>query len=224
MVSEAELYRHLSQYLTEQRAALFDKVASRRTRHLCVVLEDIFQPHNASAVLRSCDCFGVQEVHIIENRNEYTVNPEVALGAAKWLDLHRYTHEENNTLPCLMSLRERGYQIVATSLSDESIPIEQVDLSTPSAIVFGTEMTGISDTVRQEADVHVKIPMRGFTESFNISVAAAICLYEWRSQLEASEINWELTDVQRLQLKTEWAMRSIKNGEEIAQSFAKEHG
>src|SRR5688572_25411329 len=110
-----ELIAYLSGFVSENRKKKFEEVIRFRTRHITIALEDIYQPHNASAVLRSCDCFGIQDVHIIENRNAYTVNPDVALGSSKWLNLYKYNQQEENTLSCIRSLKDKGYRLVATT-------------------------------------------------------------------------------------------------------------
>jgi tRNA (guanosine-2'-O-)-methyltransferase len=121
-MDSAALLDYLLSFLTPQRKEKFLKVAGERTRHIAVVLEDIYQPHNASAVLRSCDCFGVQDVHIIENKNHFDVNPDVAVGASKWLSLHKYRREEDNTTACLAALKNKGYLLVATTPTPGNIP------------------------------------------------------------------------------------------------------
>src|SRR6185312_2467376 len=165
---KSELLGHLSQFVTEERKKRFEEVLQNRTRHIAIALEDIYQPHNASAVLRSCDCFGIQDVHIIENENKYTVNPDVALGSYKWLTLNRYNKkDENNTVNCIDTLKKQVYAIAVTSPHKDSYTIENVPLNKKLALFFGTEMQGMSDQLEKNAEVFVKIPMLGFTESFN---------------------------------------------------------
>ena len=139
-----------------------------RTRYLTVVLEDIFQSQNASAVLRTCDCFGIQDVHIIENRNPYEINPDVELGSAKWLNMNRYNKSGHNTLEAFTELRKKGYKIIATSPHKNDLMIQDLPIEHKIALVFGSEREGLSDIALQNADAFVKIPMYGFTESFNI--------------------------------------------------------
>ncbi|MGZ6540211.1 MAG: TrmH family RNA methyltransferase, partial [Bacteroidia bacterium] len=167
--TDKDFIDYLSQFVSETRRAKFDTVLNYRTRHITVVLEDLYQPHNASAVLRSCDIFGIQDIHIIENKNAYTVNKDIALGAPKWLNLYKYRKEENNSLDCIKKLKEQGYRIVATTPHEKDCNLEDLSVDKPLALFFGTELTGISHTVREHADEYVKIPMYGFTESFNIS-------------------------------------------------------
>jgi len=218
-----ELIRYLSQFITEERFSLFNKIIKDRTRYMTVVLEDIFQPHNASAVLRSCDCFGVQDVHIIENENEYTVNPDVALGSSKWLNLNKYNKKENNTLYTINKLKEKGYRIIATTPHTDDVKLEDFDISKGKfALMFGSEQPGLSKTAMENADEFLRIPMYGFTESFNISVSAAIVLHHLSLKLRQSDINYKLTNIEQEEIISEWLKRSIKDSEKIIKKFLSE--
>lgn len=212
---------HLLNFVSENKQTIFQEVISNRTNHFTVVLEDIFQPHNASAILRSCDVFGVQNVHIIENKNEYNINPKVVMGASKWLDIHKHNELENNTLNCINQLRKQGYKIYATSPHADSYLIENIPIDNKFALFFGTEQNGLSDLVLDNADEHVKIPMYGFTESLNISVSGAICMYEISKRLKSSNINWQLTDQEKTNLLIEWAKKVVKRSEAIENDFYK---
>lgn len=214
-----ELIDYLSQFISESRRAKFDEVVKFRTRYVTVVLEDLYQPHNASAVLRSCDCFGVQDIHIIENKNAYTVNPDVALGSPKWLNLYKYKKEENNTLSCIKQLKAKGYSIIATTPHKDDHTIETLPIDKPMALVFGTELTGISDTVREHADEFVKIPMFGFTESFNISVSAALCLNTIISRVHKSDVHWQMTEEEKEELILTWLRNTINKVDLIEKDF-----
>ena len=206
-----ELVEILSSYVTSSRLAKMKAVLSRRTRHLTIVLEDIYQSHNASAVIRSCDCFGVQDVHIIENRNKYTVNPDVALGASKWLSLKKYDAQDFNTTACLAKLKEQGYQLIATTPHKDDCLLEELPLQQKTALLFGTEMQGLTPEAISMADGFTKIPMAGFTESFNISVSVAICLYHLTPKIRQNVQNWELSEDEKLDVMLEWLMQSVKN-------------
>ena len=210
---------HLISFVSENKQAIFQEVISNRTNHFTVVLEDIFQPHNASAILRSCDVFGVQNVHIIENKNEYNINPKVVMGASKWLNIHKHNELENNTLSCINQLRNQGYKIYATSPHADSYLIENIPIDNKFALFFGTEKEGLSDLVLDNADEHVKIPMYGFTESLNISVSGAICMYETSKRLKSSNINWQLSDQEKTDLLIEWAKKVVKRSEAIENDF-----
>ncbi len=217
-----ELIKYLAENVTENRNALFDKVIEDRTKYISVVLEDIYQPHNASAVLRSCDCFGIQDVHIIENRNKYNVNPDVALGSSKWLNMYRYNEQENNTREALHKLKAQGYRIVATTPHTNDVELYDFDVTKgKAAMVFGTELTGISDIVNEEADEFVRIPMYGFTESFNISVSAALVLQHLAHQIRITNVNWQLTEEEKVDLKLNWLRATVKSATLIEQEFYK---
>lgn len=214
-----ELINYLSNLISENRRAKFDEVLNYRTRHITIVLEDLYQPHNASAVLRSCDIFGIQDIHIIENRNAYTVNKDIALGSPKWLNTYTYKGTENNSLNCISQLKEKGYRIVATSPDKNNRSIEELSVDKPLALLFGTELTGISDTVREHADEFVTIPMFGFTESFNISVSAALCLHTLTSKLHQSSTDWHLKDPEKDELLLTWLRNTIRKSEMIEKDF-----
>lgn len=213
------LLNHLMQFVTESRKARFDAVIKYRTRYLTIVLEDIFQPHNASAVLRSCDCFGIQDVHIIENSNKYEVNPDVALGSSKWLTLLKYNQDNNNTRNCLETLRANGYRIVATTPHEDGCTIDELPLGQKTALVFGTELEGLTPLALEMSDAFVKIPMYGFTESFNISVSAALSLYHLTEKLRKSSIRWQLSEDEELDIRLLWVRQSVKNSEMIEKRF-----
>ncbi|PKQ63048.1 RNA methyltransferase [Labilibaculum filiforme] len=210
----------LEGFSSEKRIDLLNKNIENRTRYITLVLEDIFQAQNASAVIRSCDCFGVQDLHVIENYNEYHINPDVVMGATKWMDLYRYNKEKRNTLSTISKLKEQGYRIVATSPHANDILLPDFDLKKgKAAFFFGTELTGLSDEVMNNADEFVKIPMYGFTESFNISVSAAIVLNHLATELRRSAIDWQLSENEKLKLKLDWLVRSVRSGDELLEKF-----
>ncbi|NPA36431.1 MAG: RNA methyltransferase [Chlorobi bacterium] len=215
-----ELINFLSSFITENRYSQFKDVLKNRTRYITVVLEDIYQSQNASAVLRTCDCFGVQDVHIIENKNEYKINPDVALGASKWLSLNYYRKKENNTLDAINKLKADGYRIVATTPHTNDVNLEEFDLTKgKTALVFGTELTGISDIVYDNADEFLKIPMYGFTESFNISVSAAIILHHLTYELRKADIDWQLNEKDSNDLLLNWIRSSVKKSKLLEKRF-----
>lgn len=223
MQTDAERFALLSSFLTDNKRTLFERIAKERTRHVTVVLEDIYQPHNASAVVRTCDLLGVQDLHIIENRNAYKVNPDVTLGSSKWVDLHRYRDPEaDNTARCIDTLKQQGYRIVTTSPRADSLTPGSIPLDTPMAFCFGTELTGLSDELMAKADVHLRIPMHGFTESYNISVAAAIILYTVIQRLHDSTIDWRLTPDRLDALKLAWARRTVQSAQQIEERALRE--
>lgn len=221
LMIEKELIKHLEQFVSPRRVALFDRVLSKRTAYITVLMEDIYQPHNASAVLRTCDCFGIQELNIIEKKNEYQVNPDVALGSDKWLTINKYNGPGDNTINAYASLRERGYRIVATTPQHGkgASPAEFNIGKGKIALAFGTEMQGLSRQAVSEADDYIRIPMFGFTESFNISVSAAIIIYELTTRLHSSGINWQLSDAEKVSVKLNWLRNTIKKSDLIEKRF-----
>ena len=214
------LVEYFTQFVTAQRRARIDQVLQHRTRHLTIVLEDIYQPHNASAVLRSCDCFGLQDVHIIETRNTYRVNPEVDMGASKWLTLHRYSQADtDNTESCVAALRARGYRLLAASPHTEAADIADADLAGKTAVLFGTEEIGLTPTATGAADGSVRVPMFGFTESFNVSVCAALILSRLTQQLRATGVEWQLSAEEKQELRLTWLKQSIRHADELEKQF-----
>jgi len=217
----SELIEHLSKFISDNRKKKFLEVLEFRTRHITIVMEDIYQAHNASAVLRSYDCFGIQDVHIIENKNKYSINPDVALGSSKWVNLIKYNQAENNTLEALQNLKKNGYRIVATSPHANDCNLEDLNIDNKTALVFGTELLGISEEVKKNADEFVKIPMYGFTESFNISVSAALCLHTISEKLHKSKIDWKLSQSEKEIILLDWLRNSINKPELIEKEFLK---
>ena len=215
-----ELIAHLSPLLTNDRWNRFNEVLAERTQYLTVVLENIYQPLNASAVLRSADCFGIQDLHVIENYNEFTPDREVAMGSSRWLNIQRYNEQENNTLHCIQKLKKEGYRIVATTPHKNDCNLQDFDLKKgKTALLFGTEMEGLTDIALQEADEYLKIPMYGFTESFNLSVAAAVCLQQLSHQLRQENIDWQLTEAVKDEPLLNWLRYTIDRSDVVEEDF-----
>lgn len=213
---KADLYERASQLFSDNKRALFDRLAPLRTRHIAVVLEDIYQSHNASAVLRSCDCFGVQDVHVVESHNPFNPAGDVAVGSSKWVDYYKHATIQD----AYRHLHEQGYRIVATLPHENDTMIGDLDITQPTALVFGTELTGLTQEAIAGADAYVKIPMYGFTESFNISVCAALSLFSLTERMRREpSLQWQLTDDQLLDLKLHWAMQAIRDGEKVVQAL-----
>ena len=208
--------------ISDNKKVMFDKIASERTKHITLAIENVYQEHNASAVLRSCDCFGIQELHVIEKDNQYKVQRDIALGAGRWVDMFNYNQGEHVTKDCIDRLKSKGYTIVATTPHTENT-IYDLDLSQPIALIFGTERRGISQEVESMADNFVKIPMYGFTESFNISVSVAIILNTLRQRLEQSSYQWKLTQEEQTALKIKWCRKILNSGEKLEKHFREKH-
>jgi tRNA (guanosine-2'-O-)-methyltransferase len=219
IILDLDLLNHLQTFLTDSRKQTFETVLSKRTRHFTVVTEDVYQLHNTSAVMRSCDVFGVQDISIVEEINSKRIDKEIAMGSQKWVDLHRY----NSVTSCMDSLRSQGYQIVATSPHNQSVHLHEFDVTKKSAFFFGKERDGLSETVLNEADVSLKIPMYGFTESLNISVSAAIILQYVVTKLKQSNIPWSLTEDEKNELRVLWAKNTIRSADDIVSRFYKDN-
>ena len=216
---DVKLLKYLEGYLTDRRKELFHKILAERTRHFTVVLENIFQPHNASAVVRTCDIFGVQDIYTIETTYINKVSRHVAKGSQKWLDFHRFKADENNTENCFKDLRSKGYQIIGTTPHNDSCVLADFDVTKKSAFVFGVEKEGISDYAKENADGFLKIPMVGFTESLNISVAAAIILQDVTSKLKKTAIPWQLSSEEKDAIYFDWVKKTIKNVDKIVEHY-----
>lgn len=210
-MNDKEILAELQEYLTPRRKELFEKVLKQRTNHFTVVAQDVYQLHNTSAVVRSCDVFGIQNIHIIEEKFPKRIDKEIAMGAQKWVNINRY----NSARKCVQKLREQGYKIVATSPHDNSRLLEDFDISTPAALFFGTEKEGLSPEILEQADVTIKIPMAGFTESLNISVSAAIILHSLTQKLKSSATSWQLNEDEKHLIRMDWTRKTIKNSDQI---------
>ena len=217
-----QLIKHLSEFITEDRLDLFYDNLKQRTSRITIVLEDIFHSQNASAVLRTADCFAIQNIHIIETRNQHNTNPNVSLGSSNWLTETFYNKSENNTKECLQNLKKDGFRILATTPHNAK-SIHDIDVNNEKiALLFGAEQEGLSDLSLQLADEKIKIPIYGFTESYNISVAAALCMQTVISKMRASEVEWQLTEVEKDEVLLNWLRNSIKESVLIEQRFIKE--
>jgi len=217
--TKKKLLNYLSSFTTEERFQKFKEISNQRTKYVTVVLENIFQSHNASAVLRTCDCFGIQDVHIIENINHFSVNSEIAMGSSKWLNIYKYAQSANTAQTCLQNLKDNGYAVVATSLHKKAINLEDLPIDKKIAVVFGTELTGLSDVVHDLADYTMKIPMYGFTESLNISVSAAITLFYLSNKIRNSSIDYFLTEEEKTDVLLNWMRNSINMCDLIENKF-----
>lgn len=216
-----ELLDHLLEFVSDNKKNLFEKIIQYRTRYITVVVEDIFQPHNISAVLRTCDCFGIQDVHIVENKNKFKINPDIALGSSKWITLKKFNSGENSALSAIHFLKDQGYRIVAATPHKNDKLLSDLSLVSKTALLFGTEMGGLSDISIQNADEFVKIPMYGFTESFNISVSVAIVLHYLTEKLRSSDINWKLDKDEMTNIKLSWVKNVLKRSELYEKRFLK---
>ena len=218
-MDHSKLISYLEAFVTEERKETFQKVLQNRTRHFTVVLEDLYQKHNTSAITRSCDIFGIQDLHIIENKYQTYVSNQVGKGSQKWLTFHRYNQELHNTQACIDAVRAKGYQIIATTPHETSEFVGDFDITKKAAFVFGVEKEGVSDLVLAQADAHLKVPMYGFTESLNVSVAAAIVLQNVSSRLRDTAVPWQLSTDDQQAVYLQWLQKSIKSIDKILKRY-----
>ena len=210
-----ELIEYLETFLTPRRQDLFKQVLEERTRFLTVAIEDVGHLHNTSAVMRSCDAFGVQDIHVIEELKGKRIDREIAMGAQKWTSVKRYDSTKN----ALAKLKSEGYQIVATTPHHTAHKLEDFKLDKPTALFFGSEKDGLTETVIEAADEYIYIPTFGFTQSLNISVCAAILLQELTQRLRNSSLDWKLKPKDIEEIKTLWLKRNLKDYDALVAQF-----
>ncbi len=215
------LIEFLGQYVTENKRTKIRQVLTYRTYYVTIALEDIYQPQNASATIRTCECLGVQTVHVIENRNEFRVSPKVTQGASKWVDIRRYRAQgQDNTTRCIQDLRARGYWIVATTPNvTHCYTPEEIPLDRPLAFLFGNEEEGLSPRALEQADAYLRLPMYGFTQSYNISVSVAMTLTHVISRLHRSDRPWRLTPEEQEALTLAWYRRIVRRHRSLEAYF-----
>ena len=216
-----ELITYLTTFISEKRKVRFDEVLAQRMQHLRIVLENVYQGHNASAVLRSCESFGIQDVHFIENRNHLKISDDVAMGSSNWLNIHRHNSSDNNTVEAIKHLKDLGYRIVATTPHKNDCTIDTLPVDKKLALVFGTEIDGISKDVFEHADEFVKIPMFGFTESFNVSVCAALCMYELTTRIRKHVPDYLLSEQEKLDVYFDWLKTSVDKSDALIANYLK---
>ncbi|MDG2279888.1 MAG: RNA methyltransferase [Flavicella sp.] len=217
-----KLIQYLENIVTDERKEIFKKVLKDRTRHFTVILEDLYQKHNTSAITRSCEVFGVQDIHIIENKYKTYMSNQVGKGSQKWMTFHRYNTKNHNTQDCIDAVKAQGYQIIATTPHESSKFVGDFDVTKKSAFVFGVEKEGVSDMMLEQADGHLKVPMYGFTESLNVSVAAAIVLQDVSTRMRKSDVDWELNEAETDEIYLGWLQKSIKSIDAIMERYENE--
>jgi len=215
--TKQQLLTYLSGYLTPKKWQLMQQVIAKRTRHITIVLENIFQEHNASAVLRSAEICGVQDVHIIQSDCAFKVTPTVAMGASRWLNLYSY----QQSMQAVMNLKERGYTIVATTPGATAYNLEDYNVESKTAFVFGTENMGLSSYMLEQADTYLAIPMHGFTQSYNVSVSTALIMHTLVQKLHASNSNWQLTQEEQLDILLQWVRATVRAADMLERHFYK---
>ncbi len=224
-VRGSKLLNYLSNFITDHKKAKMEEVLAQRSRYFTVVLEDIYKPHNASAVIRTCDCFGVQDIHIIEKTSSYKINPYVTRGAAQWVDIHKYEDgvDQSAVNRCFDTLRQQGYTILATSPHSQSLALHEIKAEQKTALVFGNEHSGVSAEVMEKCDGLVHIPMTGFTDSFNISVSASICLYDLQQKIKQNNPGqYFLSNEEKDSIRLDWYKKVVKNSDIHINQFYKQ--
>ena len=193
--------------MTPERRDKLYAVLSRRQPDITVVLENVFDPHNISAVMRTCDAVGVQDIFILNTRipRHKKWGAKSSSSAAKWLTVHQYENVEE----CFYSLRKRYSKILTTHLSTDAISLYEIDMTESIALVFGNEHNGVSEEIRALADGNFVIPQAGIIRSLNISVAFAVTLYEaYRQKNNAGHYNRDnMDDVMKQGLLEEWSLK-----------------
>jgi tRNA (guanosine-2'-O-)-methyltransferase len=219
----ADLVEHLKGFVLDERLKLFEAKIQERTQHLTIVLENIFQGRNISASIRSADCFGIQDVHIIENDNLFNDDSEVSMGAEKWITTKRYNQNKHNSIEAIENLKSNGYQIIATTPHNADCDLYDLDITKKTALFFGAEVKGCSKETLTLADKRMKIPIYGFTESYNISVSVSLCLQHLTYKMRQSNMDWKLSLDQQEKVMLQWLRNSIKSAAEIEEKYLSEH-
>ena len=212
---DLEYLEYLEGFLTDNRKERFAKVLETRTNHFTVAVEDLFQLHNTSAVMRSCEIFGIQQLNVIEEKFGKSIDKEIAMGAQKWVDINKF----ESVADCLNTLKSKGYRIIATTPHENDCLLDDFNISQPAALFFGTERNGLSEEILEAADGFLKIPMVGFTESLNISVSAAIIIQNLMGRLHKSDIHWQMSESEILEKRLAWARHTIKDIKRIESRY-----
>lgn len=221
-MNNKEIIEELKEFVLPERFLTFQKVLSQRTRYISLLIENVYQSHNASAIVRTAEALGIQDLYVYERKNNFNPNEEISMGAHKWLNIHRFCENSISTTELITNLKNKGYRIVATSLHDKATDIESLDLLKGKIMfLFGTEKEGLTEEIKNHADEFIKIPMVGFTESFNVSVSVGIILYSMITKLQKSKINYRLPEEEIEKLMIDWLVKSIPMGDKVLQRIIK---
>ena len=219
-----DLVQYLKAFVVDERRELFEEKIQQRTKHITVVLENIFQGRNISASIRSADCFGIQDVHIIENDNIFNDDSEVSMGAEKWITISRHNQQKHNSIEAIKKLKAEGYQIIVATPHNTDCNLFDVDVSKQKvALIFGAEVKGCSEQTLALADKKMKIPMYGFTESFNLSVSVSLCLQHLTDKLRKASFDWRMTENEQDKAMLQWLRNSIKSSTQIEEEYLSKH-
>lgn len=215
----AETFEYLKQFLTDERLAKIEHFSHESSDFVLPVMDDVYQFRNAAAIIRSVEACAFHKVVAMEEENVFNPNLTVTKGAETWVEVEKVP----KNIASLQNIKDRGYKILAVSLEKNAVMLPDYQITEPIALVFGTELKGVSQEVIDFADETLAIPMYGLTKSFNVSVAAGICMYELKQKLMRSGIDYKLNDQKRLEMKLRWAVNSIKSGREILAKYRKDH-
>ena len=210
-----ETFDYLKQFLTDERLSKIEHFSQESSDFVLPVMEDVYQFRNAAAIVRSVEACGFHHVVALEEENVFNPNLKVTKGAETWVKVEKMP----NNLDSLKEIKNRGYKILAVSPENNATMLPDYEVKEPIALVFGTELEGVSDEILEFADETLAIPMYGFTKSFNVSVAAAICMYELKQKLMKSGIDYKLSEEKLLEMKIRWTVNSIRSGEELLERF-----
>ena len=210
-----ERIEYLAEFLTQERRDVLERTLSQRTRYMTILTENTFHPQNASALVRHCEAFGLQDLHTVETRCKFNPNVNIVRGTDKWVDITRH----DSTAEAIATLKGAGYRLVATTPHRESCTPETFDVAKgPFCLVFGTEHAGVSDEIIEAADEYLRIPMCGMVESLNVSASAAILIYMLSQRMRLTpSIDWQLKDDDVSKMLFRWVMSSVKDSERILQ-------
>jgi len=213
------LYQRFCSVLTPERQQKFEQVWNQRNTCLHLVLENIYQSLNASAIVRTADAMGVQYLHVLEDEHPWEMNRKISKGAMDWMDIQR----SKDPREMMLSLKSKGFELVVTDFSPNAIDIEDYQPKRPVALVMGTELTGISDVARELADVSVVIPMSGFSQSLNVSVATGIAISQLSRKTKHLKTTFPPTDEERLDALNLWSKNAIYWSDQIIRDFLAEN-
>ncbi len=215
----AKTYEYLKQFLTEERLKKIEHFAPESSDFVLPVLEDVYQFRNAAAIVRSVEACGFHKVVALQEENNFEPNLKVTKGADTWVEVEKLPRN----MESFQKIKDKGYKIVVVSLENDAKILPDYEITEPIALVFGTEMEGVSQEILDFADETLAIPMYGFTRSFNVSVAASLCMYELKQKLMKSDIDYKLNDEKLLRMKIRWTVNSIRSGEQIYNKYLRDN-
>lgn len=219
LMKDQQIFEYLQQFLTDERLQKINHFAPESSDFVLPVIEDVYQFRNAAAIVRSVEACGFHKIVAMESQNKFNPNLRVTKGAETWVEVERLPH----SLDSIEMIKNRGYKIVAVSPENNATLLPDFQITEPVALVFGTEAEGVTDEILNFADETLAIPMYGFTRSFNVSVAAAICVYELKQKLMRSNLDYKLSEEKLWKMKVRWAVNSIKSGEQILAKYLKDN-